>query len=72
MNELIVRDDGQMRRIDAAIAALKALPTAQQQRRFCLLQALQNEREEIVKIGRRRSMPRLKFHDMAGARSSAA
>jgi len=50
MSELIVRDDGQLRRIDGAIAAIEARSSTERVRMGSLLTALMSEREEILRV----------------------
>jgi hypothetical protein len=47
MRELIVRDDGQMRRVEHAIAAIECRSICDQMRIQSLLHALYAEREEL-------------------------
>jgi hypothetical protein len=47
MHVLIVRDDGQMRRLEHAIAAIKGRSTCDQMRMQSLLHALYAERDEL-------------------------
>ncbi len=49
MRTLIARDDGQLRRLESAIAALEARPPAERRRTHLLLQALENERAELLR-----------------------
>jgi hypothetical protein len=45
--ELVVRDDGQLRRIERAIAELERRPRAEQLRKQLLLRALETQRAEL-------------------------
>ncbi|HUA51404.1 MAG TPA: hypothetical protein VMB81_04530 [Candidatus Sulfotelmatobacter sp.] len=55
MSELIVRDDGQLRRVESAIAAIECRPACDQMRMINLLHALHAERSMLeVSHGRRR------------------
>jgi len=54
MRELIVRDDGQVRRVDNAIAAIMSRSPCDQMRMQSLLHALQAERDELKRQGIRR------------------
>ena len=55
MSELIFRDDGQMRRVETAIAAIECRPACDQMRMINLLHALYAERSVLeVTHGRRR------------------
>ncbi|HUZ75175.1 MAG TPA: hypothetical protein VMU87_19495 [Stellaceae bacterium] len=49
MKELIVRDDRELRRLDAAITAIRRTPVAAQTSRRCLLAALEAERNELLR-----------------------
>ena len=64
MRELIVRDDRELRRIEATIATiLRDDPTSARLSRHCLLQALRAEREELLRVhgrGRDGRLPRAK------------
>jgi hypothetical protein len=52
--ELIVRDDGQLRRIERALAELERRPAAEQQtRKQMLLRALEWRRSELKFLGTR-------------------
>jgi hypothetical protein len=53
MRVLIVRDDGQLRRIDSALARFEAGSPAEQCKKTCLLAALQSERAELLRHGSR-------------------
>ncbi len=60
MNELIVRDDRELRRLEAAIAAIGQDRAAARTGRQCLLAALEAERDELLKIyGRARRSQRM-------------
>ena len=60
MSELVVRDDRELRRIEAAIAALRRDRPSFQTRHQCLLAALEAERDELLKLnGRRRRIGRI-------------
>ena len=48
MRELVVREDRELRRIEAAIASIKRDPRAAQKSRSFLLKALEMEREELL------------------------
>ena len=54
MRELIVKDDGQMRRVDNAIAVFMSRSPCDQMRMQSLLHALYAEREELKRCGIRR------------------
>jgi hypothetical protein len=62
MRELIVRDDGQLRRIDGAIAAIEARSGGERIRMGSLLTALLSEREELLRIS-----PHLRLRQLARA-----
>jgi hypothetical protein len=64
MRELIVRDDGQLRRIDGAIAAIEARSGGERIRMGSLLTALQSEREELLRIS-----PHLRLRQLARAQA---
>ncbi len=49
MRTLIAHDDGQLRRLDSAIAALQARPPAERSRASHLLRALESERAELLR-----------------------
>ena len=49
MRELIGKDDGQLRRIEQAIAAAALWPVAERNRKRYLLNALQTERSELLR-----------------------
>lgn len=49
MRTLIARDDGQLRRLESAIAALAARPPAERNRMSMLLSALESERAELLR-----------------------
>jgi hypothetical protein len=49
MRVLIVHDDGDLRRIDRAIAEFEGRPAGERLRRSCLLQALHEERAELLR-----------------------
>lgn len=49
MHSLLELDRIQLRRIEVAIAALDAQPAAYRQRRRNLLQALESERQELIR-----------------------
>jgi hypothetical protein len=49
MRVLIVRDDGELRRIERAIAEFEGRPPAERLRKSCLLQALHHERAELLR-----------------------
>jgi len=51
---LIVKDDGDLRRIERAIAELEARPAAERLRKTCLLQALHEQRVELRRWSRHR------------------
>lgn len=68
MRVLIVRDDGQLRRIERAIAEFEGRPPTERLRKSCLLQALQRERETLLhESGYRRPAARA----ATGARAQA-
>jgi hypothetical protein len=52
MGELIVRNDGQLRRVDHAIKAIECRSICDQMRMHALLQALYAERAELGKYQR--------------------
>jgi hypothetical protein len=54
MSELIVRDDGQLRRVETAIAAMECRSTCDQMRMVNLLQALYAERLALEVTHKRR------------------
>jgi hypothetical protein len=54
MSELVVLDDGQLGRVERAIAAFEARPQADRIRQAALLKALQIERAALVCSARRR------------------
>jgi hypothetical protein len=58
MAALIVKDDGELRRVERAIAEFEARPPMERLRKSCLLQALYAEREELLRLSppRRRSL----------------
>ena len=49
MRTLVARDDGQLNRVEAAIAGLKARPPAERNRLTMLLSALESEKAEILR-----------------------
>lgn len=49
MRALIVRDDGELRRIERVIAEFEGRPPAERLRKSCLLQALRRERAELLR-----------------------
>ncbi len=49
MRLLIVRDDGDLRRIERAIAEFEGRPPSERLRKSCLLQALHQERQELLR-----------------------
>jgi hypothetical protein len=57
MAALIVKDDGELRRIERTIAEFEARPPMERLRKSCLLQALYAERDELLRVSpqRRRS-----------------
>ena len=54
MRELVVKDDGQLGRIERAIAALEGRPVCDQMRMQGLLQALYAEQHELRRYTRPR------------------
>jgi hypothetical protein len=52
MRELFARDDTQLRRLGAMIAAFTARPPAEQERKQCLLAAMREERDAILRTHR--------------------
>jgi len=54
MRNLIVHDDGQLRRLDSAIAAFQTRPAAERDRFAALLAALVEERAELTRAGAHR------------------
>ena len=52
MGELIVRDDGQLRRLQSTIAAIESRSACDQIRMLSLLDALYAEREELQRARR--------------------
>ncbi len=54
MGELVVRDDGQLGRVERAIASLEARSTCDRMRMQGLLQALYAEQHELRRLVRRR------------------
>jgi hypothetical protein len=61
MAALIVNDDGEIRRIERAIAEFEARSPMERLRMSCLLQALYAEREELLRVSpQRRRSPRLR------------
>ena len=59
MAALIVNDDGEIRRIERAIAEFEARSPMERLRMSCLLQALYAEREELLRVSpQRRRSPR--------------
>ena len=55
MRDLVVRDDRELRRLEAAIASIKESSPLVRSGRVCLLAALEAEREELLRcLGHRR------------------
>lgn len=52
MKVLICRDDGQLRRIDSAIAAIESAQPCQRENKLALLQALRIERAALLQHAR--------------------
>jgi hypothetical protein len=61
MGELIVSDDGQLGRVERAIAALQARPRADRLRLTSLLRALETERAALQCAARRHTRRPLRF-----------
>ncbi|HEV2547467.1 MAG TPA: hypothetical protein VGU20_09020 [Stellaceae bacterium] len=53
MRSLIVHDDGQLRRLDSAIAAFHTRPTVERDRFAALLAALEEQRAELARSNAR-------------------
>jgi hypothetical protein len=51
MRSLIAHDDGQLRRLESAIAAFHTRPAAERDRFVALLAALEEERAELTRTG---------------------
>jgi len=51
MRALIVKDDGELRRIERAIAEFEARQPAERLRRTSLLEALRRQRAELLRYG---------------------
>jgi hypothetical protein len=49
MRELIVNDDGELRRIERALAELEARPAAERLRKVFLLRALRRQKAELLR-----------------------
>jgi len=49
MRSLLALDKAQFDRLNEAIAMVSALPPAQRERKVCLLQALECERQDLVR-----------------------
>lgn len=49
MRSLVDLDKVQLHRIETAIAELMRLPPLERKRKACLLQALQSERQELIR-----------------------
>jgi hypothetical protein len=58
MHALVVHDDGQLRRIESAIAAIEARRPGERNRMTGLLAALEAEKQELLRCNARRP-PRL-------------
>ncbi|HUK00534.1 MAG TPA: hypothetical protein VLV85_19935 [Stellaceae bacterium] len=54
MAALIVKDDGELRRVQRTIAEFEARPPMERLRKSCLLQALYAEREELLRVSPQR------------------
>ncbi len=54
MGALICNDDGQLRRVESAIAAIEAAQPCQRPNKFSLLMALEAERAELLRYARPR------------------
>lgn len=52
MRVLVVKDDGQLRRIERAIAEIEARPPMEQRRKACLLRGPPRERETLLRESR--------------------
>jgi hypothetical protein len=59
MRELVVKDDGQLGRIERAIAAFERRPACDQMRMQGLLQALYAEQHELRRFARPRRSHRI-------------
>lgn len=59
MRELVVKDDGQLGRVERAIAALEGRPVRDQMRMQGLLQALYAEQHELRRYTRHRRSHRI-------------
>jgi hypothetical protein len=59
MRVLIVHDDGQLRRIESAIAAIEARLPPERNRATSLLAALEAEKQELLRHNTRRQRPKL-------------
>ena len=59
MRVLVVRDDGQLRRIDNAIAEIEARRPGERNRMTGLLAALEAEKQELLRCNTRRLRPQL-------------
>jgi hypothetical protein len=61
MRVLICNDDRELKRIDAAIAAIEAAPPRHRQGKLLLLSALESERAELLRYtcGKTRRSPRV-------------
>ena len=57
MRAIVALDQEQLRRIEEAIARVEQRPFADRQKAVCLLTALRNEREEILRYHPRRPYP---------------
>jgi hypothetical protein len=71
MKELILHDDRELRRIEAAIAAIERAAPRDSARTHCLLTALKAERNELLKIGCR-SGAAARRHNVASRRRLAS
>lgn len=49
MRSLLDLDDVQLRRLDQALAAMKQLPPAERVKKIHLLQALESEKQELIR-----------------------
>jgi hypothetical protein len=67
MRELIVTDDGQLGRIERAIAEFEARPLMERERKSFLLRALRQERTELL-----RCSPQLRNNIRAAAHRLAS
>lgn len=60
MRSMCGEDQAQLRQIEAKLAQLNAMPVAEQARKRCLIDALEQGRDELLRcVGRTRRAPRL-------------